>query len=59
MADTELEIELRQSKYLNNLVEQNRRVIKRRTRPMLGFGRFQCQGNASAISVSAFMAWLR
>jgi transposase-like protein len=34
-------IELRQSKYLNNLVEQDHRAIKRRTRPMLGFKDFQ------------------
>jgi transposase-like protein len=35
--DTGSDIELRQSKYLNNLVEQDHRAIKRRTRPMLGF----------------------
>jgi len=29
--------ELRQSKYCNNLVEQDHRAIKRLTRPMLGF----------------------
>ena len=35
------DIELRQSRYLNNLVEQDRRgAIKRRTRSMMGFGRF-------------------
>lgn len=28
---------VRQSKYLNNLVEQDHRNIKRRIRPMLGF----------------------
>ena len=31
---------IRQSKYLNNLVEQDHRNIKRRTRPMLGFKSF-------------------
>ena len=31
---------LRQCKYLNNVVEQDHRFIKRRTRPMLGFKRF-------------------
>jgi putative transposase len=41
-ADSSLEITLRQSKYLNNLVEQDHRAIKRRTRPMLGFKQFQC-----------------
>ncbi|WP_323046322.1 DDE-type integrase/transposase/recombinase, partial [Paraburkholderia sp.] len=30
------------SKYLNNLVEQDHRAIKRRTRPMLGFRTFRC-----------------
>jgi putative transposase len=33
---------IHQSKYLNNLVEQNHRAIKRRTRPMLGFKTFRC-----------------
>ncbi|MFZ6691778.1 IS6 family transposase [Undibacterium sp. SXout20W] len=42
IADSGLEITLRQSKYLNNLVEQNHRAIKRRTRPMLGFKKFHC-----------------
>ena len=31
---------LRQSKYLNNIVEQDHRAIKRRTRPMMGFKSF-------------------
>jgi len=34
-------IGLRQSKYLNNLVEQDHRAIKRRVRPMLGFKSFR------------------
>jgi transposase-like protein len=42
IADSGLAIELRQSKYLNNLVEQDHRAIKRRIRPMLGFKSFQC-----------------
>ena len=33
---------LRQVKYLNNIVEQDHRAIKRRTRPMLGFKDFRC-----------------
>ena len=37
MADSGLAIELRQSKYLNNIVEQDHRAIKRRVRPMMGF----------------------
>jgi putative transposase len=39
-ADYETEIETRQVKYLNNLVEQDHRVIKRMTRPMLGLKSF-------------------
>jgi transposase-like protein len=39
--DSGLDIELRQSKYLNNIVEQDHRAIKRRTRPMLGFKEFR------------------
>lgn len=42
IADSGVQIELRQSKYLNNLVEQDHRAIKRRTRPMLGFKDFHC-----------------
>jgi len=37
IADSGAPIELRQSKYLNNIVEQDHRAIKRRTRPMMGF----------------------
>jgi putative transposase len=37
-----LAIELRQSKYLNNLIEQDHRAIKRIVRPMLGFKDFDC-----------------
>ena len=33
-------IELRQVKYLNNIVEQDHRAVKRMTRPMLGFKSF-------------------
>jgi putative transposase len=35
-----LDIRLRQSKYLNNIVEQDRRTVKRITNPMLGFKSF-------------------
>lgn len=35
---------MRQSKYLNNIVEQDHRAIKRITRPMLGFKTFRCAG---------------
>ncbi len=38
--DSGLHIELRQSKYLNNIVEQDHRAIKRRIRPMMGFKSF-------------------
>ena len=38
--DACLDIELRQSKYLNNIVEQNHRALKRITDPMLGFKSF-------------------
>ena len=41
-ADSGLPIEMRQSKYLNNLVEQDHRAVKRITRPMLGFKTFRC-----------------
>jgi putative transposase len=38
--DREMPIKICQSKYLNNVVEQDHRAIKRRTRPMLGFNTF-------------------
>ena len=41
-ADSGLTITLRQSKYLNNIVEQDHRAIKRVARPMLGFKTFRC-----------------
>ena len=34
------QIEIRQIKYLNNIVEQDHRFIKKRTKPMLGFKNF-------------------
>ena len=37
----DLPILIRQAKYLNNIVEQDHRVIKRIVRPMLGFKAFQ------------------
>ena len=41
-ADSGLAILMRQSKYLNNIVEQDHRAIKRVIRPMLGFKTFRC-----------------
>ena len=41
-ADSGADIQLRQSKYLNNIVEQDHRAIKRVVRPMLGFKSFRC-----------------
>jgi len=40
-ADSGADIQLRQSKYLNNIVEQDHRAIKRSVRPMLGFKSFR------------------
>ena len=44
IADTGAPVQLRQSKYLNNIVEQDHRFIKRIIRPMLGFKSFRCAG---------------
>jgi putative transposase len=41
-ADRKTGIEIRQCKYLNNIVEQDHRAIKRITRPMLGFKSLRC-----------------
>lgn len=39
--DHEADIEIRQVKYLNNIVEQDHRAVKRLVRPMLGFKSFR------------------
>lgn len=54
IADSGLAIELRQSKYLNNMIEQDHRAIKRRTRPMRGFKSFR-----SAIKLLAGIETMR
>ena len=41
-AEHDSDIELRQCKYLNNIVEQDHRAVKRIVRPMLGFEVFRC-----------------
>jgi len=41
-------IKIRQCKYLNNVVEQDHRLIKRITKPMLGFKNFFCAQRALA-----------
>ena len=40
-AQREIPIKIRQVKYLNNIVEQDHRAVKRVTRPMLGFKSFR------------------
>ena len=44
----EKQIEIRQIKYLNNIVEQDHRFIKKRTKPMLGFKSF----NSAKITIT-------
>src|SRR5712692_10090707 len=45
-------IEIRQIKYLNNIVEQDHRAVKRVTRPMLGFKSFDAaQGTLAGIEL--------
>jgi transposase-like protein len=41
-AERETPIKVQQVKYSKNVVEQDHRAIKRRTRPMLGFKDFDC-----------------
>jgi len=41
-AERDTPIKIRQVKYLNDVVEQDHRAIKRITRPMLGFKDFRC-----------------
>ena len=40
--DSGVDIEIRQITYLNNIVEQDYRAIKRVVQPMLGFKTFRC-----------------
>ena len=44
----ESQIAIRQVKYLNNIVEQDHRAIKRVTRPMLNFKSFRAARNVLA-----------
>jgi len=46
--DKKIDILVRQVKYLNNIVEQDHRAIKRITRPMLGFKSFRSARNVLA-----------
>lgn len=41
IADAGADLQRRQAKYLNNIVEQDHRAVKRRTAPMLGFKSFR------------------
>ena len=43
-ADSGLTIEMRQSKHLNNIGEQDQRAVKRNTQPMLGSKTSGCAG---------------
>ena len=45
-------IEIRQNKYLNNIIEQDHRFIKRITKPMMGFKSFEsAQATLSGIEL--------
>jgi len=46
--DNHLSITVRQVNYLNNIVEQDHRAVKRITKPMLGFKSFQSAKNTLA-----------
>jgi transposase-like protein len=41
-AERETPVTIRQNKYLNNIVEQDHRAIKRIVKPMMGFKSFRC-----------------
>ena len=45
IANKEIAMIVRQVKYLNNVVEQDHRAVKRITKPMLGFQSFQSAKN--------------
>ena len=46
--DKEIPVIVRQVKYLNNIVEQDHRAVKRITKPMLGFKSFHAAKNVLA-----------
>jgi len=45
------QIDVRQVKYLNNIIEQDHRFIKKRTKPMLGFKSFRSAKITTAIKL--------
>jgi len=45
-AEHEAEIQIRRIKYLNNIVEQDHRAVKRVVRPMMGFKSFRSAATA-------------
>jgi len=47
-ASKQIPMVVRQVKYLNNIVEQDHRAVKRVTKPMLGFKSFQSAKNSLA-----------
>ena len=47
-AEHEADIKIRQIKYLNNIVEQDHRAVKRVARPMLGFKSFRSAASTIA-----------
>jgi transposase-like protein len=51
--DNSANIEIRQNKYLNNIVEQDHRFIKKKVRPILGFKKFRA-AQATIAGVEAF-----
>lgn len=54
--DYKKRIKIRQCKYLNNIIEQDHRRIKRLTRPMLGFQNFHAaQRTLAGIEVMAMI----
>ncbi|MGF6980420.1 transposase-like protein [Paraburkholderia sp. JPY465] len=51
-AERETPIKIRESKYLNNLIEQDRRATKRIIRPMMGFKKSGARASSSQASNS-------
>ena len=54
--DNNRRIKIRQCKYLNNIIEQDHRRVKRITRSMLGFKSFRCaQSTLAGIGLMAMI----
>jgi len=58
-AERHTPIEIRQNRYLNNIIEQDHRAIKRGTWPMLGFKTFRSARILLGVTRNSFLDAVR